>query len=106
MENRIKEEQHYVLTRKRVEKISKFYKHLAIYIVVNIFLSAIFIVGDINDGDTFNEAFFDFHNYKIWIYWGIGIIFQAINTFGLSILFNKDWEKRKIEQYMNEDKRR
>jgi hypothetical protein len=81
MDNQFTQEQKYVLARKRVEKISKFYKHLATYIIVNIFLSAIFIVSDINDGDTFKEAFLDYHNYKIWLYWGIGIVFQALNTF-------------------------
>lgn len=96
------EEQKYILAKKRVEKISKFYKHLAAYVIVNIFLSAIFIVGDINDGDSFNEAFFNYHNYKIWIYWGLGILFQAINTFGIYFLFSKNWEERKIKEYMDE----
>jgi hypothetical protein len=100
MEPNFTEEQRYILAKKRVEKISKFYKHLAVYIVVNIFLSAIFIVGDINDGDTFNEAVFNYHNYKIWLYWGIGIVFQALNTFGLTLFMNKDWEEKKIKEYL------
>ncbi|WP_299048529.1 2TM domain-containing protein [uncultured Polaribacter sp.] len=105
METKFTKEQKYILARKRVEKMSKFYKHLAIYIIVNIFLSAIFIVGDINDGDTFNEAFTDYHNYKIWLFWGIGIVFQALNTFGINILLSKDWEERKVKEYMaNQDK--
>jgi hypothetical protein len=102
MEKEFTKEQKYVLARKRVEKISKFYKHLASYIVVNIFLTAIFIVGDMNDGDTFTEAFTDYHNYKIWLYWGIGIAFQALNTFGLTLFMNKDWEKKKIQEYMDD----
>ena len=104
MSRQFTEEQKYILARKRVEKISKFYKHLATYVIVNIFLSAIFIAGDMNDGDTFNEAIFDYHNYKIWLYWGIGILFQALNTFGIRLFFNKDWEQKKIEKYMNEQK--
>lgn len=103
MESKFTQEQKYVLARKRVEKVSKFYKHFATYIVVNIFLSAIFIVGDMNDGDTFNEAFLDYHNYKIWFYWGIGIAFQALNTFGANLFFNKDWEERKIKKYIEEE---
>ena len=102
MEKEFTKEQRYVLARKRVEKISKFYKHLASYIVVNIFLTAIFITGDMNDGDTFNEAFTNYHNYKIWLYWGIGIAFQALNTFGLNLFMSKDWEERKIKEYMDE----
>lgn len=106
MDTKFTQEQQYVLAKKRVEKISKFYKHLATYIVVNIFLTAIFIVGDMNDGDTFKEAFLDYHNYKIWFFWGIGIVFQALNTFGLNMFFNKDWEQRKIKEYMNEQNNR
>ncbi|TXD47117.1 2TM domain-containing protein [Polaribacter sp. IC073] len=102
METNRTQEQRFILAKKRVEKISKFYKHLATYVIINIFLSAIFIAGDINDGDTFYEAFSDYHNYKIWLFWGIGIAFQALNTFGLSLFMNKDWEERKIQKFMDE----
>ncbi|QVY66745.1 2TM domain-containing protein [Polaribacter sp. Q13] len=102
MEREFTQEQKYILAKKRVEKISKFYKHLATYVIVNIFLSAIFIVGDMNDGVTFMEAASDYHNYKIWMYWGIGVAFQALNTFGLSLFLNKDWEQKKIQKYMDE----
>jgi len=106
MKQQFTEEQQYILARKKVEKISKFYKHLATYLIINTFLSAIFIVGDINEGDTFNEAFFNWGNYKIWLYWGVGILFQAIGTFGLPLFLNKDWEQRKINQYLEEEKRK
>lgn len=106
MEKEFTKEQKYALARKKVEKISKFYKHLATYVVVNIFLSAIFIVGDMNDGDTLNEAISNYHNYKIWMYWGIGIAFQALNTFGSNLFFDKNWEERKIKKYMDEQEHR
>jgi len=102
MEREFTQEQKYILAKKRVEKISKFDKHLATYVVVNIFLSSIFIVGDMNDGVTFIEAVSDYHNYKIWFFWGIGIAFQAFNTFGLNLFMNKDWEQKKIKKYMDE----
>ena len=103
MERKLSEEQKYVIARKRVEKISKFYKHLAIYIVVNLILSIIFISEDINNGDSFEVAILDHLNYKIWLHWGLGILFQAVNTFGLSLFLNKDWEKRKIQEYLEEE---
>lgn len=106
MEKQFTQEQKYVLARKRVERISKFYKHLASYLIVNIFLSAIFIVGDMNDGDTFNEAFFNSGNFKIWFYWGIGLVINAINVFGLNFFFGKDWEERKVRKYMDEQNNR
>lgn len=96
-------EQRYIQAKKRVEKISKFYKHLSVYLVVNLFLSTIFIINDIKDGDTFNEAFFNLGNYKIAMYWGIGIVVQAIGTFGLPMFFSKDWEERKLQEYLREE---
>lgn len=102
MEREYTQEQKYILVRKRIEKLSKFYKHLAVYLIVNTFLSALFIFGDMNDGDTFSQAFYNYHNYKIWFYWGIGIAFQVLNTFGISLLFNKEWEQRKVQQYLDE----
>ena len=95
-------EQQYIQARKRVEKIGKFYKHLIAYVIVNTFLSAVFIVGDINDGDTFNQAFFNLNNYKIWFFWGIGIVFQGLNTFGLNLVFSKGWQDRKVREFMND----
>lgn len=106
MEKEFTKEQQYILARKRVKKISKFYKHLAIYVAVNIFLTAIFIAGDMNDKVTFIEAFTDYHNYVIWLYWGFGIAFQALNTFALNVFINKDWEKKKITKYMDEQNNR
>ena len=45
MEKQFTQEQKYILARKRVEKITKFYKHLAVYIIVNTFLTAVNIFG-------------------------------------------------------------
>jgi surface polysaccharide O-acyltransferase-like enzyme len=104
METDFTKEQRYILAKKRVEKLSKFYKHLAVYLLVNIFLTTVFIVGDINDGDTFKEAVFNYHNYKVWFFWGLGILYQALNVLGVNLIFNKSWEERKIKEYMNQNK--
>ena len=106
METQFTQEQKYILARKRVEKIAEFYKHLAVYIIVNTFLTAIFIVGDMNDGESFNEAFSDYHNYKIWFFWGIGIVFKALNVFGIGMFLSNNWEERKIKQYIHEQDHR
>ncbi|MDX6746198.1 2TM domain-containing protein [Polaribacter sp. PL03] len=100
------QQQRFILAKNRVEKISKFYKHLATYIVVNTFLSAIFIFGDVNEGDTFKEALFNYNNFRIWFFWGIGIAFQAFNTFGFNILMSEDWEDKKIQKYMDQENKR
>lgn len=104
MKTNIKEQQQFILAKKRVEKIKKFYKHFLIYIAVNTFLSAIFIVGDMNDGRTFSDSFFRFKTFAIWIYWGAGIVYQALTLFGSSLFFKKDWKEKKIKEYLQEQK--
>lgn len=100
MEPNLQQEKRFIIAKKRVEKIKKFYKHLAIYVIVNIFLTSVFIFGDMQDGDTFSEAFFQYKNIAIWIYWGFGILYQAITIFGNGLFFSKDWQERKIDEYV------
>lgn len=98
-----KEERKYIRAKKRVEELKKYYKHLAAYILVNIGISVFLIINDIKSGDTFEEALFDFSNFSLWLWWGIGVAFHTYKTFGANLLFmNKDWEDRKIKEYMNE----
>lgn len=95
--------QQYLRAKKRVEKIKGYYWHLTVYLVVNLFLSTNSIVHDIRGGDTFEEALFDFDNFELWLWWGIGLAFHTYKVFGAKLLFmDKDWEDRKIEEYMNE----
>ena len=35
--------------------------------------------------------------------WGIGILFHALKVFGYSPILGKDWEERKIREFMEED---
>jgi len=35
--------------------------------------------------------------------WGLGLAFKAIKVFGMNPFFGKDWEERKIREFMKED---
>lgn len=105
MEN-YREEDRYIRAKKRVEKLKGFYWHFASYFAVNMFISVNKIVRNINNGESFMEAFWDFGTFAVWIFWGIGIFFHAMGVFGQNILFGKDWEERKINEIMDEDKQR
>lgn len=44
----------------------------------------------------------------MWFLWaafgvGIGVVFKAIKHFSLNPFFGKDWEARKIKEFMEED---
>lgn len=95
------EEELYLQARKKVEKIKGFYVHFAVYIVINIFLLAIIAVN-LDKG----ENFWKFGHFSTAFFWGIGIVFHALGVFGADIIFGKDWEDRKIEEYINREKER
>ncbi len=35
--------------------------------------------------------------------WGIGLAFKAVKVFGLNPFLSRDWEERKIREFMEED---
>ncbi|WP_155811772.1 2TM domain-containing protein [Polaribacter irgensii] len=88
--------------KKRVEDVKEYYWHLAIYILVNLFLSGAQFVDGITENKSFIDIFSDFGMYAVWIIWGIGLVFHTWSVFGFIFLFEKDWEARKIRKYMND----
>jgi len=87
----------------RVQKLKKFYSHLVTYLVINVFISFIRIFEDVNNGSLLTDALLDSNNYSIWFYWGIGLALHALSVFGIPMLISKDWEQRKIRQFMEEE---
>ena len=84
----------YLRAKERIQEVKKFYTNVMSY------------VGFI--------AFLGFINYYTneWRYmwflwaafgWGIGIATQAIKVFGANLFLGKDWEQRKIKEFMKED---
>jgi hypothetical protein len=98
----LNEDRSYIRAKKRVEELKGYYKHLAIYVIVNSFLSGAQIVDGISEDKTFKEIFSDFGIYAIWLFWGIGLFFHTLNTFGLSKLLGPNWQERKVKEYMND----
>lgn len=90
--------------KKRVEELKGFYIHLMVYIFVNIMISTVIVVSHIYDGDSFIEAFFDFGTWSTWLFWGIGIFFHGLKVFSYNPFFNKEWEERQMQKYLEEDR--
>ena len=89
-------ERKYLKAKERVTEIKKFYGNLLSYIFVITFLAGI------------NYYTTGWHNpWFLWpaLGWGLGLIFHAIKTFQWSPFFNKEWEERKIREFMEEDGR-
>ena len=99
MENYLNsEEARYERAKKRVRALSGFYKHLAVYIIVNLFLIAIkYVKSDAQD-------FYTFSTFSTAFYWGIGLAFHALGVFYNHVFFGRNWEDRKIRELMDKDK--
>lgn len=95
----------YRQAKKRVKELKGFYWHFAIYILVNLFITVNKVLSNYYNGETLSEAFSDFNTFSVWIFWGIGIVFHAMNIFGYPLILGKDWEERKIKKIMEEEEK-
>ena len=93
----------YIKAKKRVKDIKKFYKHLTFYIIFNVIFIGYRIYKDVKHGDSYIEAFSDISNYKIFFWWGIALLIHAFNVLGKEKFFSKNWEERKIKEYMDKN---
>lgn len=93
MENFDKESK-YIRARERVEELKKFYSSLAWYIVIIVFLAGINYYSNGWHYMWFLWAAFG---------WGIGLIFHAIKVFQMNPFMSKNWEERKLKEYMEEE---
>ncbi|PKG41468.1 2TM domain-containing protein [Psychroflexus sp. MES1-P1E] len=93
-----RKEEAYLRAKKKVDTLIGFYWHFAVYVVVNLFL--ILLIG-------FNssEGFVSFGPYSTATFWGIGLAFHCIGVFGPDFFFGNNWEKRKLEEYMNKERK-
>jgi hypothetical protein len=94
--NDFEREEAYLRAKKRVKEITGFYWHLGAYVIVNLFL--IGLIG-FNSGD-----FWNFGTFSTPFFWGIGLAFHFLGVFGKNFFFGKQWEERKIKEYMEKDR--
>ncbi len=93
-----------IRAKKRIEQLKAFYIHLAVFIIVNIIVIAGAVSGNMNNGQSFGEAFFNFNTFSTFIFWGIGVLFHGFKVFSYNPFFSKAWEERQIQKYMDSDR--
>jgi len=93
----------YQRAKARVESIRGFYIHLAVYMVFNTIITVFKINRNLSNGETFNEAFFDFATFALWMFWGIGLVFHGLGVYSKSSKRFRDWEQRKLNQFIEEE---
>ena len=92
MEN-IEKENSYLRAKKRVEEMKCFYGNLIAYLIVIPFLAWL------------NYMTTDFP----WVIfpavgWGLGVIVNGMSAYGYNPILGRNWEERKIREYMSEDR--
>ncbi|MGH1388470.1 2TM domain-containing protein [Kordia sp.] len=103
--HRASKKEAYLEAQRKVESLRSFYKHLAIYITINLLVSGRIIWESMEDGLSFKQALSEGNTYTLWIIWGFFLLIQAINVFSSVSIFGSRWERRKIKQYMEEETR-
>lgn len=99
MENKIIEQEKYDRAAKKVKRIKGFYSHLLVYVVINIMI-VIINIQNLDDG----ESYFQWHNFTTLGFWGIGLLAHGMSVFMPDIVLGKNWEERKIKEYMDKQR--
>jgi len=100
METNYTKDQKFIRAQRKVKSIKGFYIHLMVYLLVNGF---ILLSQALSDGGW--RIFWHWQSYSTMIFWGIGLAFHAFGVFGMDFILGKDWENRKIKEFMEKDKR-
>lgn len=87
------EQDAYFRAKKKVKEIRGFYYNLTCYCVV---ITGLFIL---------NLATSREHLWFLYpaLGWGIGLAFHGMSAFGLTFMLGKDWEERKMREYMENE---
>lgn len=91
--NSNKEFESYQKAKKQVQEIKGFYSHLLAYILVMIVLIYI------------NLKYSPEYLWFLWsmLGWGIGLFFHAVKVFSWFPFLGKDWEQKKMKQFIDEE---
>jgi len=92
--NDFEQENKYIRAKERIAGIKKFYSSLMAYVVFIAFLAGLNYYTNGWNNPWFLWAAFG---------WGIGIVFHSFKAFGWLPYLNKNWEEKKIKEFMDKD---
>ncbi|RPD92993.1 histidine kinase [Aureibaculum marinum] len=86
------EDKRYLKAKEKVEKIKGFYANLISYLIIIPFLAYL----------NYKTTSFPWIMFPV-VGWGFGLIMHGMEAYGYNPLLGKDWEERKIKEFMNKD---
>ncbi|MDY7395517.1 2TM domain-containing protein [Aureibaculum sp. 2210JD6-5] len=86
------EDKRYLKAKEKVEKMKGFYANLISYIIVIPFLAYL----------NYRTTSFPWIIFPV-LGWGFGLIMHGMEAYGYNPLLGKDWEERKIREFMEKD---
>ncbi|MCL8009273.1 2TM domain-containing protein [Gelidibacter japonicus] len=100
METNYFEKERYERAKKRVQRITGFYSHLLVYVVINLMI----VVVNVQRLDP-GESYFQWQNFTTLFFWGIGLLAHGLSVFMPYIVLGKNWEERKIKELMEKERK-
>ena len=98
------QEELFLKAEKKVKELKGFYTHLFLYIIIILIWAVVLLV--VKDVPSYSQYGLFGMGYGILatvVFWGIGIFFHWLGVFGKNISFSKDWENRKIQEFLDKD---
>jgi len=95
--------------KKRVDEIRGFYYHLTVYLIVNLILlifrtRIVLFFFDVNKApETGFSEWVDLNILITPLLWGVALFIHYVVIFGMKPRFIRNWEKRKLEQFLKEE---
>lgn len=91
----------YGRAKKKVDDIKGFYNHFIVYLIINTAIILLRVV-------VFNEGRIgvEIPHWTIFttpLFWGIGLFFHGVWVFSDKLGFIRNWEERKIREFMQEE---
>ncbi len=109
----MEQSQKFIEAKKRVKEMKGFYNHLTAYIIINLALIIIRIPVVIffadRLGDRADKDFLEWIDLNVLItplIWGIALFIHFIAVFGKKTGFIRNWEERKIQEFLREEDER
>ncbi len=99
MDNKFLEQEKYDRAAKKVKRMTSFYSHAVVYVVINIMI----VIINIQSLDP-GESYFQWENFTTLGFWGIGLLVHGLSVFMPDFIMGKNWEERKIKEYMTKEK--